>query len=198
LGGDGDIYSFQKNMLHGLEDCSVAYKIPFHRRTLSCLRTGRLHSAEFNIGWFGNRFVLLQWLWNSISCPTWGALSDGRCLRTKFGPNSEEVTGKSCPTIRHGGAWGRGGLAPTHSRLRHWMGWRPGRTLPPGKRRPVPIGQEAVWAPEPVWTQRLEEKSFRLCRGSVVQSVSRHYTVWGTPAAGSNRMLEKITRWVTS
>jgi hypothetical protein len=25
---------------------------------------------------------------------------------------------------------------------------------------PVPIGQEAGRAPEPVWTQRLEEKSF--------------------------------------
>jgi hypothetical protein len=25
---------------------------------------------------------------------------------------------------------------------------------------PVPIVQEAGWAPEPVWTQRLEEKSF--------------------------------------
>jgi hypothetical protein len=25
---------------------------------------------------------------------------------------------------------------------------------------PVPIGQEAGWASEPVWTQRLEEKSF--------------------------------------
>jgi hypothetical protein len=33
---------------------------------------------------------------------------------------------------------------------------------------------------EPVWTQRLEEKSFCLCRGSnlyrpVVQSIARHY-----------------------
>jgi hypothetical protein len=41
--------------------------------------------------------------------------------------------------------------------------------------------QEAGWAPEPVWTQRLEEKSFRLCRGSnldrpVVHPVARHYT----------------------
>jgi hypothetical protein len=27
---------------------------------------------------------------------------------------------------------------------------------------PVPIGQEAGWAPEPVWRQRLEEKSFAL------------------------------------
>jgi hypothetical protein len=25
---------------------------------------------------------------------------------------------------------------------------------------PVPIVQKAVWAPEPVWTQRLEENSF--------------------------------------
>jgi hypothetical protein len=53
--------------------------------------------------------------------------------------------------------------------------------LPPGKGPPVPIVQEARWAPEPVWTQRLEEKSFHLFRGSnpdrpVVQPVVRHYT----------------------
>jgi hypothetical protein len=36
----------------------------------------------------------------------------------------------------------------------------PAALLPPGKGPPVPIGQEAGWAPEPVWTQRLEEKSF--------------------------------------
>jgi uncharacterized membrane protein len=42
----------------------------------------------------------------------------------------------------------------------------PAALLPPGKGPPVPIGQEAGWATEPVWTQRLEEKSFRLCRGS--------------------------------
>jgi hypothetical protein len=62
-----------------------------------------------------------------------------------------------------------------------WAASRPGRTLPPGKGPPVPIVQEAGWAPEPVWTQRVEETSFRLCRGSnldrlVVQSVVRHYT----------------------
>jgi hypothetical protein len=32
--------------------------------------------------------------------------------------------------------------------------------LPPGKGPLVPIVQEAGWAPEPVWTQWLEEKSF--------------------------------------
>jgi hypothetical protein len=41
-----------------------------------------------------------------------------------------------------------------------WSASRPGRDLPPGKGPPLPIVQEAGWAPEPVWTQRLEEKSF--------------------------------------
>jgi hypothetical protein len=60
---------------------------------------------------------------------------------------------------------------------------RPGLALPPspGKGPPVPIVQEAGWAPVPVWTQKLEEKSFHLCWGSnldrpVVQPVARHYT----------------------
>jgi hypothetical protein len=54
-----------------------------------------------------------------------------------------------------------------------------GRALAPGKEPPVPIGQEAGWAPEPVWTQRLDEKPFCLCRGSnldlpIIKSVVRH------------------------
>jgi hypothetical protein len=40
-----------------------------------------------------------------------------------------------------------------------WSASRHGRALPPGKGPPVPIVQKAGWAPEPVWTQRLEEKS---------------------------------------
>jgi hypothetical protein len=32
--------------------------------------------------------------------------------------------------------------------------------LTPGQRTPVHIVQEAGWTPQPVWTQRLEEKSF--------------------------------------
>jgi hypothetical protein len=62
-----------------------------------------------------------------------------------------------------------------------WSASRPVRALLPGKRPTIPIVQEAGWAPEPVWTQRLEEKSFCLCRRSnldrpVVQPVARHYT----------------------
>jgi hypothetical protein len=68
-----------------------------------------------------------------------------------------------------------------------WSASRPGRALPPGKRPPVPIVQEAGWVPEPVWTQRIEEKFSYLGRGSnldspVVQVVVRHYTGWVTPA----------------
>jgi hypothetical protein len=54
----------------------------------------------------------------------------------------------------------------------------PAALLPLGKGPAVPIGQEAGWAPEPVWTQRLEEKSFAPAgnRTPVVQPVVRHYT----------------------
>jgi hypothetical protein len=36
----------------------------------------------------------------------------------------------------------------------------PDRASPYGKGPPVPTGQEAGWASDPVWTQRLEEQSF--------------------------------------
>jgi hypothetical protein len=57
-----------------------------------------------------------------------------------------------------------------------WSASSPGSPLPP-----VPVVQEAGWAPEPVWTQRLEEKYFRLYQGTniyrpVVLSEARHYT----------------------
>jgi hypothetical protein len=50
---------------------------------------------------------------------------------------------------------------------------------------PVPIGQQAGWAPEPVWTQRIEEKSFASAvdRTPIAQPVVRHYTAWANPAS---------------
>jgi hypothetical protein len=55
----------------------------------------------------------------------------------------------------------------------------------PGKGPPVPIVQEAGWAPEPVWPQGLEEKSSASVGDltPVVHSVVRHYTAWATAAA---------------
>jgi hypothetical protein len=62
----------------------------------------------------------------------------------------------------------------------------PAALLPTGKGPPVPIEQEAGWAPEPVWTQRIEEKSFAPPGSNpdrpVVQPVVRHYTAWANPA----------------
>jgi hypothetical protein len=59
-----------------------------------------------------------------------------------------------------------------------WSASRPGRALPSGKEPPVPTVQEAGWAPQPVWTQRLEEKSSASVgdRTLAVQSVVRHYS----------------------
>jgi hypothetical protein len=85
---------------------------------------------------------------------------------------------------------GRGSIAPTHSRPSHYMGVSGQRHAPaalyPWKGPPVPIVLEAGWASELVWTQKLEKKSFRLCRGSnldrpVVHSVVRHCTDFATP-----------------
>jgi hypothetical protein len=45
------------------------------------------------------------------------------------------------------------------TRWGEWSASRPSRALPPEKVPTVPIVQEAGWAPEPVWTYRLEEKS---------------------------------------
>jgi hypothetical protein len=112
-------------------------------------------------------------------------VSENRVLRRIFGPRRDEVTGDwrkihheelhnlysppnfivSCPATRHGGAWGDRRYSP-YSFLTsvvdrgEWSALRPGRALPPRKGPPVPIGQEAGWAPEPVWTQGLEETSF--------------------------------------
>jgi hypothetical protein len=54
----------------------------------------------------------------------------------------------------------------------------PGRALTLGKEPTVPTGQNAGWASELVWTQRLEEKYFASAgdRTLIVRSVGVHYT----------------------
>jgi hypothetical protein len=46
------------------------------------------------------------------------------------------------------------------------------------------IGQDAEWGSDPIWTQRLEEKSFASAgkQTPVVQSIVRHGTDRATPA----------------
>jgi hypothetical protein len=68
------------------------------------------------------------------------------------------------------------------------MGWVVSLTPRPrfasAKGPPVPIVQEAGWASEPVWTQRLEEESFAPAGDGtpIARSLVRHYTNWATPA----------------
>jgi hypothetical protein len=73
---------------------------------------------------------------------------------------------------------------------------RPGRPLFPGKEPPVPIVQEAGWAAEPVWTERLVEKPSASVGGRTpaVQSVVRHRTDWATPAPHKWTILFDINR----
>jgi hypothetical protein len=82
----------------------------------------------------------------------------------------------------------RGVIPPTYSSYSCLMGVsgqltpRPRST--PTKGPPVPTVQEVWWASEPVWTHRLEEKSFASAGNwtLVVQSVVRHCAHWTTPA----------------
>jgi hypothetical protein len=72
-------------------------------------------------------------------------------------------------------------MAPVQSLEMEVSGERhaPAALLPPGKGPPVPIVQEAGWAPKPVSTQRLEEISFRPCRGSnLARSSVRSQTLY--------------------
>jgi hypothetical protein len=80
-----------------------------------------------------------------------------------------------------------------------------GRTLAPGKRPQIPIVQEAGWVSELVWTQRLQDKSFHLCRGSdlnrpVVQPIARQYTDWATRLLRTVHLskLSKEHKWCKS
>jgi hypothetical protein len=101
----------------------------------------------------------------------------------------------SDPVTLHGGAWGERrysfySFSTSTLDGGEWSASRPSRALPP-----VPIIQEAEWAPEPVWTQRLEEKfsaSFG-DRTPVVQSVVRHYTDWASLHKQCKQSLEVFT-----
>jgi hypothetical protein len=108
-----------------------------------------------------------KWIFplNSVSKPALGPTQ----------PPLQWVPGVLSPEAKRG----RGLTLTPHPHLMLRSGMS--RSYTPGERTPVPIVHEAGWAPEPVWTQRLEEKSFRLCRGSnlnhpVVQPVDKPYT----------------------
>jgi hypothetical protein len=104
-----------------------------------------------------------------------------------------------CPVTRHEGASGERRCS-SYSFLTlaldggEWSVSCPNCALTPGKGPPIPIVQEAGWAPEPIWTQRLEEKSSASVgnRTPVVQSVVRHYTELPQLRVGNAKYKYKI------
>jgi hypothetical protein len=86
---------------------------------------------------------------------------------------------KAASQHTYGGAGG-GGIDPTHSRPRHYIGVSGQRhasasLYPLRKEPPVPIVQETRWAPKPVWTQRLEEMSSMPRSGTETRSPGRPF-----------------------
>lgn len=85
------------------------------------------------------------------------------------------------------GAWGGGRCSsypflPSALRKRWAVSLTPRPRFALGKGPPVPTVQEAGWAPEPVWTQRLEEwvSAFVGDRVPALQFEVRHDTDWAT------------------
>jgi hypothetical protein len=95
----------------------------------------------------------------------------------------------SCSTTRYEGAW-------VKRRYSSYSFSTLALNVVSGQRHasatPVPTAQETGWAPVPFWTQKLEEKSFRICRESnldrpFVQPVAKHYTE-----------LTRFTNWIST
>jgi hypothetical protein len=99
------------------------------------------------------------------------------CFHADSFNTSSLIMGKAVAQHAYGGVGAEEVFQLIHSlgtRGDEWSASRPGRDLSPGKGRPVPIVQETGWAPEPVWTQTLEEKSFASAgdRTSIARSSS--------------------------
>jgi hypothetical protein len=72
-----------------------------------------------------------------------------------------------------------------------WSASHAGHALALGKRPLVPTVQETGWAPEPVWIQRLEEKSFASARDrtSITWSSTHSQTLHWLSYLASNKLL---------
>jgi len=58
-----------------------------------------------------------------------------------------------------------------------WSAARPGRTLPQGKKDPVPILQEAGWAPGQVWTDGISRHYRDFLIDNTIQILYTSFTI---------------------
>jgi hypothetical protein len=143
-------------------------------------------------GFGPDRYGLFHVTKRQSSCSCKRTIRSLNCnsLRALLGAKSKISTA----TDRQESRW-RGDIAPTHSWLRHWMGWvvsvTPRPRFTPGKGPGYPLDRRLGGL---VRAGRLKEKYFAVTgdRTPVVQCVVTHYTDWATPAAVTARTTEKL------
>jgi hypothetical protein len=147
--------------------------------------TSTIHSMLWT-RYIALKLVFLQCLW---------------CATIKENVPCHLLTFKSSPATRHGGAWGERRYSSYTFTTSALEGVSGQRHAPAALYPRYPLYRR--WAPEPVWTQRLEEKNPLSCRGSnpdrpVVQPVVRHYTVCVTEVClAQNTSTGRATKTVT-
>jgi hypothetical protein len=99
-----------------------------------------------------------------VNSSPWHDVSS-RCRWRRWHSNMKGKVKYSSPATRHGGALVERRYSSDSFTTSTLDGvsdqcHAPAALYPRGKDPLVPIGQEAGWVPEPVWTQRLEEKYF--------------------------------------
>jgi hypothetical protein len=130
------------------------------------------------------------------STPAWTVVMITSWRHTRNTTNNMELTrtsghvqSKSVPLHAMEALGGRGSIAPTHSRPRHYMGFvvsvTPRPRFTPGKRTPGTYCTGGWVGPRAGLNTEDRGKILCSCRGSnldrpVVQSVVRHYTAWAT------------------
>jgi hypothetical protein len=97
--------------------------------------------------------------------------------------------------------WGNGGIARTFlTSALDGIQWSASRSgLFTTKENPlVPTGQEAGWAPEPVWTLWSWEESLAPVGNRIpaVQPVAHRYTDWAIPALPQLEVFRKNTKFL--
>jgi hypothetical protein len=137
------------------------------------------HYLEQSCGQFSIQTFDLIW-----RVPTHTATTPEHSIARHQGSHLILTRGKQASKATcHGGAWGERGYT-SYSILTSALDGGEWSASRPGER--TPTVQEVGWAPEPVWTQRSEEKVLCPCRGSNPVHPVVHTTGGQVKSRGSN------------